>query len=70
MYPFLASITATSATSFTEPNRPTGILSGEAPKSLVTMSVSIRAGAMVLAVIPSLTRNESSSQDYLRYPRP
>jgi hypothetical protein len=54
MYPFRASITATSAASSTVPNRPTGIRSGLAFGLLVTISVSTNAGAMALTVIPPL----------------
>lgn len=55
MYPFVANITATEATSSTEPKCPIGIRSGFALRLLVTMSVSIRAGAMAFTVLPSRT---------------
>jgi hypothetical protein len=58
-YSFVASITATEATSLTEPKCPIGINLGLAPGLLVTISVSISAGAMALTVMPSLTKDEA-----------
>jgi hypothetical protein len=54
IYPFLASMTATSATSPADPYRPIGIRSGRALGLDVTISVSTSAGAMAFTVIPSL----------------
>jgi hypothetical protein len=58
-YSFVASITATEATSLTEPKCPIGIKLGLAPGLLVTISVSISAGAMALTVMPALTKDEA-----------
>lgn len=58
-YSFLASITATDATSSTFPKCPIGIKLGLALELLVTMSVSTRAGAMAFTVMPSLTNDEA-----------
>jgi len=55
----VASITATEATSSTEPKCPIGIRLGLAFGLLVTISVSIRAGAMALTVMPSRTNAEA-----------
>ena len=59
MYSFIASITATEATSFTEPKCPIGISLGLALGLLATMSVSISAGAMAFTVMPSRTNAEA-----------
>ncbi len=49
----MASITATEATSFTEPKCPIGMRSGLAFGLLVIISVSINAGEVAFAVMPS-----------------
>src|SRR5438270_12654425 len=59
MYSLPASITAIEATSSTLPKCPIGISRGLALALLVTMSVSISAGAMAFTVIPSLTKEEA-----------
>jgi hypothetical protein len=52
-------MTATAATSSTEPNYPIGIRFGFALGLLVTISVSISAGAMAFTVIPSRRSDEA-----------
>ena len=59
MYSFRASMTAIAATSSTFPKCPIGISRGLAFGLLVTMSVSMSAGAMAFTVIPSLMNEEA-----------